>query len=200
MKPEYYDMILKRYAFQELDDIYGAVGYGAIASAYVVGRLLDEQRKDEAQSIPKVVETTPQELQKQLGKATHGVYVKGETGILVRFAKCCNPVPGDEIIGYITRGRGVSVHRNDCVNMGDFAREPERLIQVSWQGEEGTNYNADIQIIAYDNRKQYSFFTAPFFDKCMCIHFVSERVVEQYGICRPESRMGFEGGEYFSRL
>ena len=150
MKPEYYDMILKRYAFQELDDIYGAVGYGAIASAYVVGRLLDEQRKDEAQSIPKVVETTQQELQKQLGKATHGVYVKGETGILVRFAKCCNPVPGDEIIGYITRGRGVTVHKADCPNVTGSNEEAERMVEVAWANTEGGSFNASLNIIAYD--------------------------------------------------
>ncbi len=148
-KPEYYEPILKRYAFQELDDIYGAVGYGGIASAYVVGRLLDEQRKDEAQAIPKVVETTQQELQKQLGKPTHGVYVKGESGMLVRFAKCCNPVPGDEIIGYITRGRGVTIHKADCPNVS--ASEHERMVEVSWANTEGGSFNASINIIAYDH-------------------------------------------------
>ncbi len=148
-KPEYYEPVLKRYAFQELDDIYGAVGYGGIASAYVISRLLDEQRKDEAQPIPKVVETTQQELQKQLGKPTHGVYVKGESGMLVRFAKCCNPVPGDEIIGYITRGRGVTVHKSDCPNVS--ASEQERMVDVSWADTEGGSFNATINIIAYDH-------------------------------------------------
>jgi len=148
-KPEYYDPILKRYAFQELDDIYGAVGYGGIASAYVISRLLDEQRKDEAQTLPKVVETPPQELQKQLGKPTHGIYVKGESGMLVRFAKCCNPVPGDEIVGYITRGRGVTVHKADCPNVS--ASEHERMVEVSWANTEGGSFNATINIIAYDH-------------------------------------------------
>jgi len=151
MKQEYYDPILKRYAFQELDDIYGAVGYGGIASAYVVGRLLDEQRKDEAQGLPKVVETTQQELQKQLGKPTHGVYVKGESGILVRFAKCCNPVPGDEIIGYITHGRGVTVHKADCPNVTGSNEESERMVEVSWANTEGGSFNASLNIIAYDH-------------------------------------------------
>ncbi len=148
-KPEYYDPVLKRYAFQELDDIYGAVGYGGIASAYVISRLLEEQRKDEAQALPKVVESTPQELQKQLGKPTHGVYVKGESNMLVRFAKCCNPVPGDEIIGYITRGRGVTVHKADCPNVG--AAEHERMVEVSWANTQSGSFNATINIIAYDH-------------------------------------------------
>ena len=151
MKQEYYDPILKRYAFQELDDIYGAVGYGGIASAYVISRLLEEQRKDEAQALPKVVETTPQELQKQLGKPTHGVYVKGESGILVRFARCCNPVPGDEIVGYITRGRGVTVHKSDCPNVSGGNEETERMVEVNWANTEGGSFNASLNIIAYDH-------------------------------------------------
>ena len=148
-KPEYYEPILKRYAFQDLEDIYGAVGYGGIASIYVISRLLEEQRKDEAQALPKVVESTPQELQKQMGKPTHGVYVKGESGILVRFAKCCNPVPGDEIVGYITRGRGVTVHKADCPNIS--ASEDERRVEVNWANTEGGAFNATINIIAYDH-------------------------------------------------
>lgn len=149
-KPEYYEPILKRYAFQELDDIYGAVGYGGIASVYVISRLLEEHRKTEAPAIPKVQEVTQQEVQKQLGKPTHGVYVKGESGMLVRFARCCNPVPGDEIVGYITRGRGVTVHKTDCVNATNS--EQERMVEVSWAATEaGASFNASINIIAYDH-------------------------------------------------
>lgn len=149
-KAEYFEPILKRYAFQELDDIYGAVGYGGIASAYVISRLLDEQRKLEAPAIPKVQEVAHEEVQKQLGKATHGVYVKGESGMLVRFARCCSPVPGDEIIGYITRGRGVTVHKADCLNATNS--EQERMVEVSWADTEaGAAFNASINIIAYDH-------------------------------------------------
>lgn len=149
-KSEFYDPILKRYAFQELDDIYGAVGYGGIASAYVIGRLLDEQRRLEAPPIPKVQEVSQQEVQKHLGKPSHGVYVKGESGMLVRFARCCNPVPGDEIVGYITRGRGVTVHKADCVNATNS--EQERMVEVSWADTEaGAAFNASIHITAYDH-------------------------------------------------
>ena len=149
-KPEYYEGILRRYAFSELDDVYGAVGYGGIASAYVVSRLLEEQRKSETQALPKVQEVSREEVQKQLGKPTHGVYVKGESGMLVRFARCCNPVPGDEIVGYVTRGRGVTVHKADCTNVS--ASEQERMVEVSW-AETGTGaaFNASVHIIAYDH-------------------------------------------------
>jgi len=149
-KPEYYEGILKRYAFSELNDIYGAVGYGGIASAYVISRLLEEQRKTETPALPKVQEVSHEEAQSHLGKPTHGVYVKGESGMLVRFARCCNPVPGDEIIGYITRGRGVTVHKADCINATNS--EQERMVEVSWAGgNELVNFNASINIIAYDH-------------------------------------------------
>jgi GTP pyrophosphokinase len=150
-KPEYYDGILKRYAFAELEDIYGAVGYGGIASVYVVSRLIEEQRKAESQTVPKVQEVSREDIQKQLGKPSHGVYVKGESGMLVRFARCCNPVPGDEIIGYITRGRGVTVHKMDCPNANNSA-EQERMVEVSWANTEaGAHFNASVNIIAYDH-------------------------------------------------
>ena len=147
-RPEYCEPILKRYAFSDLDDIYGAVGYGGIASAYVISRLMEEQRKTEAPALPKVNEVA--DAQAHVGKPTHGIYVKGESGMLVRFAHCCNPVPGDEIVGYITRGRGVTVHKADCTNMVNA--EPERLVEVSWANDAGVSeFNASINIIAYDH-------------------------------------------------
>ncbi|NLC32366.1 MAG: bifunctional (p)ppGpp synthetase/guanosine-3',5'-bis(diphosphate) 3'-pyrophosphohydrolase, partial [Clostridiales bacterium] len=90
----------------------------------------------------------PKEVLNQ-GKPTHGIYVEGGAGMLVRFAHCCNPVPGDEITGYITRGRGVTVHKADCVNA--INSEPERSIGVSW-ADEGTGiFNAAVRIVAYDH-------------------------------------------------
>ncbi|MBR2923449.1 MAG: bifunctional (p)ppGpp synthetase/guanosine-3',5'-bis(diphosphate) 3'-pyrophosphohydrolase [Clostridia bacterium] len=149
-KPEYYEGLLKRYAFSELNDIYGAVGYGGIASAYVISRLLEEQHKAEAAAVPKVQEVSQEEVQAHLGKPSHGIYVKGESGMLVRFARCCNPLPGDEIIGYITRGRGVTVHKADCSNMQNEAEE--RLVEVSWADPEANaEFNASINIVAYDH-------------------------------------------------
>ena len=151
-KSEFFDPILKRYAFQELDDIYGAVGYGGIAAAYVISRLLEEMRKSEAALLPKVPEVGVQDAQKHLGKPSHGIYVKGESGMLVRFARCCNPVPGDEIIGYITRGRGVTVHKADCLNAVNS--EKERMVEVSWaDAEAGIAFNAGLHIIAYDHTR-----------------------------------------------
>ena len=83
------------------------------------------------------------------GKPTQGIYVEGGSGMLVRFAKCCNPVPGDDIVGYITRGRGVTVHKADCVN-AQYS-EPERKVNVSWAGQNEGRFNTTIQVIAYDH-------------------------------------------------
>ena len=149
-KPEYYEPILKKYMFQDLDDIYGAIGYGGIAAVYVLSRLIDEKQKKEAPApkVPVVTsENTPPPLPQ--GKPTHGIYVHGEAGMLVRFARCCNPVPGDDIVGYITRGRGVTIHKSDCVNA--LHTEPERAVPVSWADQGAGTFSANIQIICYDH-------------------------------------------------
>lgn len=147
-KPEYYEGMLKKYGFLELEDIYSAVGYGGLASTYVVTRLMEEQRARETPALPKLTDNLPSETKPQ-GKPTHGIYVKGESGMLVRFAKCCNPVPGDDIVGYITRGRGVTIHKTDCVNAA--AGEAERTVEVSWAEQNAGKFDACIQIIAYDH-------------------------------------------------
>ncbi len=148
-KPEYYEPLLKKYMFQELEDIYGAIGYGGVAAVYVLARLIDEKTRKEAPPAPKVplIPETPPPPPR--GKPTNGIYVHGESGMLVRFAHCCNPVLGDDIVGYITRGRGVTVHKSDCVNA--LHSEPERAISVSWADEGTGKFNANIQIICYDH-------------------------------------------------
>ena len=148
-KPEYYEPLLRKYMFQEWDDICGAIGYGGVAAVYVLSRLMDEKQKKEAPQAPKlppVTETPPAPPQ---GKPTQGIYVHGEPGMLVRFARCCNPVPGDDIVGYITRGRGVTVHKADCVNA--LHTEPERSIPVSWANEDAGTFAVNIHIICYDH-------------------------------------------------
>ena len=152
LKHEYIEPLLKKYDFADMDDIYGAVGYGMIASAYVVSRLYEEQRKAEEAAKPATPPALPEVSEAPAshnGKPTQGIYVEGGSGMLVRFAKCCNPVPGDDIVGYITRGRGVTVHKADCVN-AQYA-EPERQVNVSWAGENEGRFNTTIQIIAYDH-------------------------------------------------
>ena len=154
-KLEYYDGMLKKYGFQELDDLYAAVGYGGLASIYVVTRLLDEQRLHEAPTPKQNLAELPtqeqhqQQQQQKRPKATQGIIMEGLEGIQVRFGKCCNPVPGDDIVGYITRGRGVTIHKADCVNAQNG--EEERRVNVSWAEESSGQFEASIQVIAYDH-------------------------------------------------
>ena len=152
LKPEYYDSIMKRYGFQEVNDIFGNVGYGGITAAYVVTRLLDEQRAHEAAQAPKLEELpTVEEHQEVLqGKASHGIILKdnADLDVPVRLAKCCSPVPGDDIVGYITRGRGVTIHKVDCANAVNS--EQARKVKVAWASQDVGSFCAAIKIICYD--------------------------------------------------
>ncbi|MBR4890393.1 MAG: bifunctional (p)ppGpp synthetase/guanosine-3',5'-bis(diphosphate) 3'-pyrophosphohydrolase [Clostridia bacterium] len=156
-RAEWVDMLCKKYSFASLDDIYAAVGYGGLTVNKVVGKLREEYRqavkkeKTEIESIP-----VEQISQKKKKTASNGVIVEGIEGCLVRFSRCCNPVPGDDIIGYITRGRGVSVHRRDCINIVSSEKygDTERLIDVLWENERDKNasYLSEIQILANDRK------------------------------------------------
>jgi len=152
-KPEYYEPMLRKYGFQELDDLYAAVGYGGLASIYVVTRLLEEQRMREAPAPTRSVAELPTQEQHQQQthrpKATQGIVMEGLEGIQVRFGRCCSPVPGDEIVGYITRGRGVTIHKADCTNAQNG--EEERRVHVCWAEESSGQFEASIQVIAYDH-------------------------------------------------
>ena len=153
LKGDAQDTILRRFSAQTMDDVYAMVGFGGLSCAQVINRLVDEYKKNnktEEIEIAPAYEDTPR-------KSTHnsssnGVMVKGESGMLVRFARCCNPLPGDKIVGYVTRGRGVSVHRADCAALQAPDVERERLIEVEWcdQQENAADYEAEIRIIAYN--------------------------------------------------
>ena len=153
VKPEYYEPLLRKYGFLDFEDICGSVGYGGMAAIYVVSRLIDEQKaKENASSAPvkSIQDLVSTEQQLSQRRAHHGIVMTGaeDLDIPVRFAKCCSPVPGDEIVGYITRGRGVTIHKAECVNAA--ASEQERRIAVDWAvAGEGT-FSATITIIAYD--------------------------------------------------
>jgi len=151
-KAEYLEPVLRKYAFLDLEDIYSSVGFGALSAASVIARLLEEQRRHErpAPPPPPPAPTSEEENEKRQKLASsHGVFLAGEPGMLVRFARCCNPVPGDEIVGYITRGRGVTVHKADCINA--MNSEPERLVDVSWNAAAESKFTASIRIVAYDH-------------------------------------------------
>ena len=150
---DWIDNILRKYGYHSVDDLYSSVGYGGLTTNQVLGRLIDEYKKanakTEGQSIQTIEAKSPV---RERTSPENGVKVKGVENVLVRFARCCNPVPGDPIIGYITKGRGVSVHRADCINLSDQSVEVSRLIEVAWVSEQKASYNAEIQIIARDRQ------------------------------------------------
>lgn len=155
MRTDTVDKVLKKFGFQAVDDLYATVGYGGLTTHQVLNRFKDELKKQKA-SEEKRTEAIQQTQEPQVRKGEvdqqTGILVKGIPNIMVRFAKCCNPVPGDEIVGYITKGRGVSVHRVDCPNARDQLDDSNRLIEVEWHNQETKNvsYMADLQIKAYD--------------------------------------------------
>ena len=146
---KYYLPALQRYGFKTLDDMYAAVGFGSITANKIITRTLEEYRKfhEEENVEEKIVELQSAPKAKS-SKA--GIIVKGIDNCLVRLSKCCNPVPGDEIIGYITRGRGVTVHRKDCKNVKDLLEDEGRIIDVYWDEKKESAYNVDITVFAND--------------------------------------------------
>ncbi len=150
-KQEFIQGALNRYKFNSIEDMYASVGFGAITSGKVIARILEEYRKVHKEEN---VEQKLEELSKEKNVAKpskSGVVVKGIDNCLVKLSKCCNPVPGDDIVGYITRGRGVSIHRADCKNLKDlFEDEESRMIDVYWYTEKEAAYNVDIEVFAND--------------------------------------------------
>lgn len=155
LKTEWVESIWRKYGFHSLDDMYSALGYGGITTNQVLLKLIEEYKKAnkaEPQEISDSTSKEGQKLQKQNKSADRGVKVKGIDNVMIRFSKCCNPLPGDDIIGYITRGRGVSIHRTDCINLKDPSIEKERLIEVDWTDQYRAAYSAEIQIAAQDRQ------------------------------------------------
>ena len=151
-KPEWVQIALDRYKYNSTDDMYASVGFGAISATKIIARLLEEYRKEHKEED---LEKTITELvnKKSLTKPSKtGVVVEGIDNCLVKLSKCCNPLPGDQIVGYITKGRGVSVHRTDCVNVKDLISEESRMIDVYWASEAKSSYSVDICVYANDRQ------------------------------------------------
>ncbi len=162
-KPKYQERVMRRYGFHDWESVLSAIGQGSIKEGAVVNRMLDSYLADhpvirtdddvlfEHQDNPVDVEHP-----KAVTKSKNGIIVKGLYDVSVRFSKCCSPVPGDEIVGFVTRGRGVSIHRTDCINVINLpSTERPRLIEAEWQPEfleenKGGRYMADIHIYGHN--------------------------------------------------
>lgn len=151
VKPEWLTLAIERYKFQSVDDLYASIGFGGISVNKLMARLLDEYRKEhEEEDFEAKIEELAQAKPTRNKPSKTGVVVKGIDNCLVKLSKCCNPLPGDDIIGYITKGRGVSVHRTDCVNVKELFNEENRMIDVYWFDDINGSYKVEIEILAND--------------------------------------------------
>ena len=154
-KGETYEKFVKRNNINGMDDLYALIGLGAISASSFIWKLKDEnQSKDEKvieENTNKIIEDNISKAQRNKIDQTVGITVKGVDNLMIRFAKCCNPVPGDDIMGYITKGRGISVHRADCGNLKNLIMEDgDKVVDVSWGTSNGRAYIAEIQVKAED--------------------------------------------------
>ena len=154
-KGETYEKFVKRNNINCIDDLYALIGLGAISASSFIWKLKDENKsKDEKvieENTNKIIEENIFKAKRKTVDNTVGITVKGVDNIMIRFAKCCNPVPGDDIMGYITKGRGVSVHRADCGNLKSLIMEDgAKVVDVSWGSSNGRAYIAEIQVKAED--------------------------------------------------
>ena len=186
-KADILEPVFKRYSLSSLDDLYATIGFGGLSTLQLLNRLAEEYKKqNKSESPPLPISEKPAEEPKKPApsSSSNGVIVKGESGMLVRFARCCNPLPGDEIVGYITRGRGVSVHRADCINLKDAGVEPERMIEVEWESSGAGSYEADIQMLCYDHAGLFAEISLMFASQDVPVTAVTAHTVKnKQGLC-----------------
>ena len=130
MKSEEAKKVIKDFSLLSIDDLMAEVGYGNVSCKQIVGKLIPPEKLEKG----KTEESRLKRLAQKIRREPSGIQIRGIEDMMVRFGRCCNPLPGDKITGYITRGRGVTVHTADCPNI--LSSDPERLIQVSWNLKE----------------------------------------------------------------
>lgn len=149
---------MMRYAFKDWDSVLASIGHGGLKEGQVINKMVEERKKKLKKEVTdknvlEGISDMSNKAPESAKKSKSGIVVKGIHDVAVRFSRCCSPVPGDEIVGFVTRGRGVSIHRTDCVNMINLpADERARLIDAEWQQPENANskerYSTEIQIFA----------------------------------------------------
>ena len=147
-KPDYIHAVLTKLNMNEFDDVYAAIGYGGLSTGQVLSRLMEAYRKErKEQELAEKLASDEHTRVKSFDAHGRAVIVKGEANMVVRFAQCCSPLPGDEIFGYITRGRGVSIHSAGCPNAAALLADEERIISVEWADENSTKFPVSVHIV-----------------------------------------------------
>ena len=153
-KPQYLEAVLRKYGFRDWDSVLAAIGHGGLKEGQVFNKLAEAYDKENKKNLTdeqvlEAAQEAPERIHVAKGKS--GIVVKGIHDVAVRFSKCCNPIPGDEIVGFVTRGRGITIHRTDCVNVMNMSEmDRSRLIEAEWQQDNRVSeqYMAEINVYA----------------------------------------------------
>lgn len=183
LKPEYMDVLLKKYGFREWDAVMAAVGHGGLKEGQVANKLVELYEKDHEAHLTdeEILAQVEENAQRIRPRSKSPITVKGITDVAVHFARCCNPVPGDEIIGFVTRGRGVTIHRTDCINIMNLPEfDRQRLIEAEWEdSKEDVAFEAEINIYASDRSGLLSDVSRLFTEKGISILGINTRTNRQ---------------------
>jgi GTP pyrophosphokinase len=206
-KPEYMESVIRKYGFHDWDSVLAAVGHGGLKEGQIINKMVelydhDHQKKLTNEEILEKIATSHPAGKLERSKGG-GIVVKGMTDLSVRFSKCCSPVPGDEIIGFITRGRGISIHRTDCVNIVNVSGlETERLIEAEWQvgdDEQLGKYLVEIVIIATNRNGLLADISKELSERSIDINMVNTRTSKQ-GIATMQMAFETSGKEELSKV
>ena len=209
-KPEYQSKILHKYGFHDWNACLATLGHGGLKEGQIVNRMLEEYHKDhpiqmtDADVLEAVAENKEKAAATPVVRSKSGIIVKGLYDVAVHFSKCCSPVPGDEIVGFVTRGRGVSIHRTDCINIINLSdMERARLIDAEWQqdteGEGKGLYIAEIKIFCHDRKGLLVDITKIFTEREISISGINSKTSKQ-GIATISVSFSVKGKEELERL
>lgn len=209
MKPEYVSAILRKYGFHDWDAVMAAVGHGGLKEGQIINRMVDMYDKDHKrvmtdEEVMAVVEENAAKVRQKDDHHKGGIVVRGVHDVSVHFSKCCSPVPGDEIVGFVTRGRGISVHRTDCINVINLSEiDRARLIEAEWQipeGEEdGGKYFADITIYANNRNGLLADVSRTLTEKNIDIMSMNTRISKQ-GVATMTTTFYITGRDELNRI
>ena len=189
-KPEFMEKVMHRYAFKDWDSVLASIGHGGLKEGQVINKMMEEREKKRKREITDadvlggIADTDGRSGEATVRKNKSGIVVKGLHDLAVRFSRCCNPVPGDEIVGFVTRGRGVSIHRTDCINVINLPQEERvRLIDAEWQVAETAGsteqYSTEIQIFANNRIGMFADISKVFTEKQIDITSMNVRTSKQ---------------------
>ena len=176
VKEEWLEEVKEKLNLSSMDDLYAAVGFGSITVNQVISKLVDIYKNTHKGDTPVVEES----IQKTNKVSQDGIIVKDLSNVKVRFAKCCNPVPGDDVVGYITIGRGISVHRSDCTNIRDLS--PNKMVEVYWDSDKSASYNTEIEVRAFDKGNIISDVASKINDHKLKLHSLNARVNKEHDL------------------